>query len=156
MWEKYLKAKPPGKGEKASVAYRIRLLLLDRWNLWPRLTKCQQWVGPNGERLNGTNNASERAIGWRVKERYRTMWGHKREESAVNGSRFLAGRGNPLRRGGANLAIALGERLKRKTETPKGDPASPPCCRFLNNHRALGSHQMPWKLSSPPKTRAAC
>ncbi|MGC8946766.1 MAG: hypothetical protein ACP5N6_11515, partial [Anaerolineae bacterium] len=49
MLEKYLGAKPPGEGEKASVAYRIRLLLLDRWNLWPRLTKYRHWIGPKGE-----------------------------------------------------------------------------------------------------------
>ncbi|HXF69704.1 MAG TPA: hypothetical protein VNK89_07835 [Thermoflexus sp.] len=108
MLEKYLPARPPREGEKASVAYRIRLLLLDRWNLWPRLTKYRQWEGPNGERLNGTNNGSERAIGWWIKERYRTMRGYKREESAVNVSRLLAWCGNHLKRGGAPLAMVLG------------------------------------------------
>lgn len=107
MLEKYLKAKPPGEGERASVAYRIRLLLLDRWNLWPRLTKYRRWKGPQGERLDGTNNASERAIGWWVKERYRTMRGYKRAESAENVSRLLAWSGNHLEKGGANLAVLL-------------------------------------------------
>ncbi|MFO3797204.1 MAG: hypothetical protein ACK8QZ_07975, partial [Anaerolineales bacterium] len=59
-----------------------------------------------GELLDGTNNASERAIGWWV-ERYRTMRGYKRVESAVNVSRLLAWCGNHLERGGVNLAGVL-------------------------------------------------
>ncbi|WP_376791104.1 hypothetical protein [Thermoflexus sp.] len=50
----------------------------------------------------------ERAIGWWMKERYRTMRGYPREESAVNGRRLLARCGNHLKRGGANLAMVLG------------------------------------------------
>lgn len=107
MLERYWQAKAPREGEKASVAYRIRLLLLDRWNLWPRLTTYRRWRGPHGERLDGTNNASERAIGWWVKERYRSMRGYKRVESAVNVSRLLAWCGNHLERGGVNLARVL-------------------------------------------------
>lgn len=34
--------------------------------------------------LDGTNNASERLIGWHIKERYRTMRGYKRTESIRN------------------------------------------------------------------------
>ena len=79
-----------GKGEQASLAYRLRMLFLDRWNLWPRLTHYRTWRGPAGETIDGTNNASERAIGWRIKERYRTMRGYKRPKSAVNVSRLLA------------------------------------------------------------------
>ncbi|WP_376791666.1 hypothetical protein [Thermoflexus sp.] len=52
----------------------------------------------------------ERAMGWWMKERYRTMRGYPREESAGNGSRLLAGCGNPLKRSGASLAMVLGER----------------------------------------------
>ena len=37
-----------------------------------RLTRYRTWEGPDGERLDGTNNACERAIGWWVKERYRS------------------------------------------------------------------------------------
>jgi hypothetical protein len=47
-----------------SLAYRLRLFSLDRWNLWPRLTRNRAWSGPDGETLDGTNNACERAIGW--------------------------------------------------------------------------------------------
>ena len=36
LHQRYQAAAPPGKGEAASVAYRIRQLMLDRWNLWQR------------------------------------------------------------------------------------------------------------------------
>ena len=104
---RYLAAAPPAKGQTASLAYRLRLLYLDRWNLWPRLTRYRLWRGSAGERLDGTNNASERAIGWWIKERYRTMRGYKRSASAVNVSRLLAWAGNHLNRGGADLAPLL-------------------------------------------------
>ena len=84
MLERYLGASPPQEGEKASVAYRIRLLFWDRWNLWDRLTRYRSWRGRNGEQIDGTTNAAERAIGGWVKGRYRRMRGYKREESAVN------------------------------------------------------------------------
>jgi hypothetical protein len=82
-------------------------LFLDRWNLWSRLTCYRTWRGANGETLDGTNNGSERAIGWWVKERYRTMRGYKRCQSAVNVSRLLAWCGNHLNRGGADLALLI-------------------------------------------------
>jgi transposase-like protein len=107
MHLRYIAAAPPGAGEKASVAYRLRLLYLDRWNLWPRLTRYRTWQGPNGETIDGTNNGSERAIGWWVKERYRTMRGYKRTKSAVNVSRLLAWCGNHLHRGGADLSLLV-------------------------------------------------
>ncbi len=103
----YIHAPPPKKGEKASLAYRLRLLFLDRWNLWPRLTRYRTWTGPAGETIDGTNNGSERAIGWWVKERYRTMRGYKRTKSAVNVSRLLAWCGNHLNRGGADLSLLV-------------------------------------------------
>jgi len=102
---RYLAACPPAAGGKATTAYRLRLLFLDRWNLWPRLTKYRTWQGPNGETLDGTNNGSERAIGWWIKERYRTMRGYKRPKSAVNVSRLLAWCGNHLNCGGADLSL---------------------------------------------------
>src|SRR5947199_4041333 len=96
MHRRYLEAAPPREGEHQSLAYRLRLLFLDRWNLWPRLTRYRKWKGPKGETLDGTNNASERAIGWWIKERYRTMRGYKVPENAVRVSRFLAWCGNFL------------------------------------------------------------
>ncbi len=107
MHRRYLAASPPRPGEKATTAYRLRLLFLDRWNLWPRLTRYRVWQGPDGEALDGTNNGSERAIGWWIKERYRTMRGYKRIKSAINVSCLLAWCGNHLNCGGADLALLL-------------------------------------------------
>lgn len=104
---RYVGAPPPGHGERASLAYRLRLFSLDRWNLWKRLTLYRGWAGPNGERLDGTNNGCERAIGWWVKERYRSMRGYKRPESVLNVSRLLAWLGNHLGGPGAHLADVI-------------------------------------------------
>jgi hypothetical protein len=104
---RYASARAPKPGQAFSLAYRLRLLFLDRWNLWGRLTRYRAWRGPAGEQLDGTNNASERAIGWWLKERYRPMRGYKRPCSAINVSRLLAWCGNHLGRGGADLAALL-------------------------------------------------
>ncbi len=96
MHRRYLQATPPQEGAHQSLAYRLRLLFLDRWNLWHRLTRYRKWKGPQGETLDGTNNACERAIGWWIKERYRRMRGYKVPENAVRVSRFLAWCGNFL------------------------------------------------------------
>lgn len=107
MHQRYIEAAPPSAGKKATAAYRLRLLFLDRWSLWRRLTRYRVWQGPQGESVDGTNNGCERAIGWWVKERYRTMRGYKRPNSAVNVSRLLAWCGNHLERGGADLALLV-------------------------------------------------
>jgi hypothetical protein len=108
LHRRYLQAAPPREGEHQSLAYRLRLLFLDRWNLWPRLTRYRTWKGPKGETLDGTNNACERAIGWWIKERYRTMRGYKVPEHAVGVSRLLAWCGNFLNaQDGAILAGLL-------------------------------------------------
>ena len=96
LHRRYVEAAPPPEGAHFSLAYRLRLLYLDRWNLWHRLTRYRSWKGPKGETLDGTNNASERAIGWWIKERSRTMRGYKVLENAVNVSRLLAWCGNFL------------------------------------------------------------
>ncbi len=107
LYQQYACATPPKKGETVSVAYRIRLLILDRWNLWKRLVMYRQWQGSGGEHLDGTNNRCEQAIGNWIKERYRTMRGYKREESAVGVSRLLVWAGNHTLRGGAPLVLLL-------------------------------------------------
>jgi len=100
LYERYAKAASPKKDRQASIAYRMRNLFLDRWNLWPRLTYYRTWKDNAGKPiLDGTNNADERAIGWWVKERYRTMRGYKREQSALNVSRLIAFCGNHLSKG---------------------------------------------------------
>jgi len=100
IYQRYREAKPSPKGKPANLAYRLRNLFLDRWNLWPRLTFYRGWKDATGrEILDGTNNATERAIGWWVKERYRTMRGYKRSQSALNVSRLIAYSGNHLSSG---------------------------------------------------------
>ena len=105
MHQRYLKAVPPRKGERASLAYRLRRLFLDRYKLWSRLTGYRTWNEnhTDQERLDGTNNACERAIGWWIKERYRSMRGYKQPANAVFVSRLLAWCGNFLSTGGAHL-----------------------------------------------------
>ena len=107
--ERYAQARSAKKRgqDKETLAYRMRLFSLDRWNLWQRLTLYRKWRGPQDERLDGTNNATERSIGWRVKERYRTMRGYKRQASVLNVSRLIAWAGNLLDAGGADLAAVI-------------------------------------------------
>ena len=105
---RYLGATKPPTGGPMSLAYRLRLFSLDRWNLWPRLTRYRTWAGPDGETLDGTNNACERAIGWWVKERYRSMRGYKRPQSVLHVSRFIAAMGNALDGPGFALAEVIG------------------------------------------------
>jgi transposase-like protein len=104
MYLRYANARKPGRGTKHDVAYRIRNLFIDRWNLWPRLTFYRTWKDENGDEiLDGTNNDCERAIGWWIKERYRSMRGYKQGRSALGISRLIAFAGNNLSRG-LNLA----------------------------------------------------
>jgi hypothetical protein len=100
LYERYAAASPPKKNKTASIAYRMRNLFLDRWNLWPRLTFYRTWKDREGKQiLDGSNNATERAIGWWVKERYRSMRGYKRKQSVLNVSRLIAHCGNHLQQG---------------------------------------------------------
>lgn len=100
IYLRYANAPKPGKGKKHPLAYRMRNLLLDRWNLWPRLTFYRTWKDENGNQiLDGTNNHCERAIGWWIKERYRSMRGYKQTDSALGMSRLIALAGNHLARG---------------------------------------------------------
>ncbi len=102
-----LGAAPPAKGGSMSLAYRLRLFSLDRWNLWGRVTRDRTWAGSAGETLDGTNNACERAIGWWIKERYRTMRGDKRPTSVLHVSRLIAAMGNALDGPGFALAEVI-------------------------------------------------
>jgi len=88
MHREYLWAQAPNrkqgeeaKKEKASAGYRMRMLTLGLWQKWPKIRlhlRCPE-LG-----LDGTNNASERAIG-RSKVRYKTMRGYKSPEGMSNG-----------------------------------------------------------------------
>ncbi len=100
IYLRYANARKPGKGKKYDVAYRMRNLFMDRWNLWPRLTFYRNWKDEYGNQiLDGTNNHCERAIGWWIKERYRSMRGYKQGRSALGVSRLIAFAGNNLARG---------------------------------------------------------
>lgn len=91
MHREYLWAQPPTRKEeeeegaktkeKASCGYRMRMLTLELWQKWKkiRLHLRRPELG-----LDGTNNASERAIG-RSKVRYKTMRGYKSDEGMSNG-----------------------------------------------------------------------
>jgi transposase-like protein len=71
----------PQAGAQATAGYRVRLLTLELWDSWGklRLFQLRPELG-----MDGTNNASERAIG-KSKVRYRTMRGYKSLEGLQNG-----------------------------------------------------------------------
>jgi hypothetical protein len=79
LYHRYKAAPAAKKGQRHTVWYRMRMLVTRLWENWSRLTLDQR-----RENLNGTNNSSERVIGWWAKERYRTMRGYKRTESIRN------------------------------------------------------------------------
>jgi len=79
LYQRYKGAPAPKKGQRQSAWYRTRMLITRLWDRWPRLTLDQ-----HRDDLDGTNNASERLIGWWIKERYRTMRGYKRSQSIRN------------------------------------------------------------------------
>jgi transposase-like protein len=108
IYLRYANARKPGRGKKHDVAYRMRNLFMDRWNLWPRLTFYRNWKDEYGnEIVDGTNNHCERAIGWWIKERYRSMRGYKQDHSALEVSRLIAFAGNHLAQG-LRLADLMG------------------------------------------------
>lgn len=55
------------------------MMITRLWHCWRCLTLDQR-----RDDLDGTNNSCERLVEWWIKERYRTMRGHKREESIRN------------------------------------------------------------------------
>jgi hypothetical protein len=79
LYHRYKAAPKPAARHKHTVWYRMRMLITRLWQRWDRLTLDQR-----RDDLDGTNNASERVIGWWIKERYRTMRGYKRDASVKN------------------------------------------------------------------------
>ena len=79
MYHCYKAASPAKKGQRQSAWYRTRTLITRLWDRWSRLTLDQR-----RDDMDGTNNASERLIGWWIKERYRAMRGYKRTQSIRN------------------------------------------------------------------------
>ncbi|MEA3309415.1 MAG: transposase [Chloroflexota bacterium] len=81
LYERYQAVPAPQGQTKHSVWYRMRMLVTRLWNRWRKLTL--DLTRPE-LKMDGTNNSSERLIGWWIKERYRTMRGYKRKESIKN------------------------------------------------------------------------
>jgi hypothetical protein len=66
---------PPRKGLWPAWPIGCVCCIWIGFHLWSRLTRYRKWRGPQQEQLDGTNHACERAIGWWIKERYRSMRG---------------------------------------------------------------------------------
>lgn len=85
LHREYLWAAPPRRkgqeAKEATAAYRMRMLTLKLWNKWEKIRLPQARPELN---LDGTNNASERAIG-RSKVRYKSMRGYKSIGGMKNG-----------------------------------------------------------------------
>jgi transposase-like protein len=81
LQRRYQNYPQPGAGEQASAGYRMRLLTLEVWEHWPKLRLAQ--VRPELG-MDGTNNASERAIG-KSKVRAKTVRGYKSLDGLQNG-----------------------------------------------------------------------
>lgn len=81
MYQRYKKVPKPKGRQKHSVWYRARMMVTRLWTRWRCLTLDQR---RKDQDMDGTNNSSERLIGWWIKERYRSMRGYKREESIRN------------------------------------------------------------------------
>ena len=62
----------------------MRNHVLRLWNHWTRHVCYRSAAAEQQLKVNETNNATERVIGWGIKERYRTMRGYKRPESVKN------------------------------------------------------------------------
>lgn len=84
MHLRYAHAPPPRKGERASIWYRMRNHVLHLWSNWQRIMCYRTSHYSQGREVDATNNCTERAIGWAVKERYRMMRGYKRKQPIHN------------------------------------------------------------------------
>jgi transposase-like protein len=79
LYDCYKASPTPKPKQKHSIWYRMKRLIWRLWMRWERITLSDHF-----EQLDGTNNASERLIGWWIKERFRTMRGYKRTLSIRN------------------------------------------------------------------------
>jgi hypothetical protein len=78
LYHRYQAAPKPPPKQRHPVWYRMRLLITRLWNRWDRLTLDLRRQALD---MDGTHNTTERLIGWWIKERDRTLRGHKRTES---------------------------------------------------------------------------
>jgi transposase-like protein len=84
MYSRYAMAPAPPRGKRATLWYRMRNRILRLWDNWPRLTCYRTLRYAKQLQVGETNNCTEQAIGWAVKERYRTMRGYKQDASILN------------------------------------------------------------------------
>lgn len=106
LLREFAKARPPGKGQKQSPAYALRMLCLDILENWNRLTCYQQTTEPLRDnlartrkrryRVPTTNNATENAIGRGGKIRAKRMRGFKRADTILPIMYLLASLGGVL------------------------------------------------------------
>jgi transposase-like protein len=102
---RYSNHSPPGKGERDSAGYNIRMLTLDILEKWNRLTLYQRGHaekdafarrrGPVAA-VPATNNATENAIGRGGKIRYRMMRGFKAIDWMLKTTAVVAALGGVL------------------------------------------------------------
>jgi len=93
LHRQFRRVQPPGKGERQSPGYALRMLTLDIVENWQRLTCYQQSAEPLRDNLGRktprryrvpeTNNATENAIGRGGKIRAKRMRGFKRADTIL-------------------------------------------------------------------------
>ena len=64
MYQRYMAVAGTPHGQRHTVWYRMRMLIMRPWDPWARLTLDQ-----HEDDLHGTNNGCERMVGWWMKER---------------------------------------------------------------------------------------
>ncbi len=103
----YMASGAPNPGEYATLAYRLRMLTLDRWGLWRRLMCYRTWRWPCGKRVDGTNSACERAIGWLIEGLRQAVHGTRRVQSTVRTNCLFALCAIGVAAGGVHLAQSV-------------------------------------------------
>lgn len=106
LHHQFARARPPGKGQKQSPRYALRMLTLDLLEKWERLTCYQKSEEPlldnlgrkvpRGYTVPATNNATENAIGRGGKLRAKRMRGFKRPDTLLPLLFLLASLGGVL------------------------------------------------------------
>ena len=106
LHREFARARPPGKGQKQSPAYALRMLTLDLIENWNRLVCYQHTHERFRDKLGrqvrrsyqvpSTNNATENAIGRGGKIRAKRMRGFKRADTILPTMFLLASLGGVL------------------------------------------------------------
>ena len=89
LFYRYAQAGAPRQGEHASLAYRMRWLFLDRWNLWPRLTCYRTRCGPQEQSIDGTTDANIAASIQAILGVYWAAWTRNNHTMRLTGKRAV-------------------------------------------------------------------